>query len=65
MKFSDVSSNPGSFSSTILEQMNSTNDIENSNPNNNIIDSKIHIQMKILNIMINLLIISFYLIIFY
>ena len=28
MKFSDVSSNPGSFSSTILEQMNSTNDIE-------------------------------------
>ncbi len=28
MKFADVSSNPSSFSTTILEQMKSTNDIE-------------------------------------
>ena len=28
MKFADVNSNTGSFSNTILEQMNSTNDIE-------------------------------------
>ena len=35
MKFADVNSNTGSFSETIIEQMNSTNDIE--------FDSKIEI----------------------